>query len=247
MTKDDHDKDGPDKAQVFGALKAELKPGVWQTVRMEIVGDRMLGKVGDVVAFGSHEQLAGPKSNFGLTVAGESASFRNFKLWEATPNPDWEKVKASLPKGEPIPPPRAAPAKKPAGKLTPKVAVEFRIAEEQPAPGLAEMVVRGGNRKVYVHGEALLTNADIESASLAPAAGGAGAPQIEIVFTKAGEAKFTSATARSVGRPLAILIDGEVISAPVVRETVYGHRAVISGAFSREEAQRIADGLAGGR
>ena len=116
VTKDDHDKDGPDKAQVFGALKAELKPGVWQTVRMEIVGDQMLGKVGDVVAFGSHEQLAGPKSNFGLTVSGESASFRNFKLWEATPNPDWETVKASLPKGEPIPPPRPAPAKKPVAK-----------------------------------------------------------------------------------------------------------------------------------
>lgn len=113
ITKDDHDHDGPDKAVVFGAFKADLKPGEWHTVRMEIVGQEMLGKVDDVVACGSHEQLAAAKSNFGLTVAGQTASFRNFRVWEASLNPDWPAVKATLPKGEPIPPPRA-PAKKPA-------------------------------------------------------------------------------------------------------------------------------------
>lgn len=119
--KDDHDKDGPDKAVAFGFLKADLKPGVWNRVRMEIVGDTMLGCVNDdLAAFGSHEQLAGPKSNLGLTVAGETASFRNLKICEATPNPAWDSVKASLPKGEPVPPPAPrkppAPAKKPAAQ-----------------------------------------------------------------------------------------------------------------------------------
>lgn len=110
VTKDDHDKDGPDKPEVFGNLKADFQPGAWITVRMEIVGDTMLAQAGGIAAFGTHEQLAGPKANLGLTVAGESASFRNFKVWEATRNPAWEAVKAALPKGEPVP----APAKKPA-------------------------------------------------------------------------------------------------------------------------------------
>jgi hypothetical protein len=111
VAKDDHDHEGPDVAVTFGALKADLKAGTWHTVRMEIVGQEMLGKVDDIVAFGSHEQLAAEKSNIGLTVAGQTASFRNLKIWEATPNPEWATVKSSLPKGEPLPPPRA-PAKK---------------------------------------------------------------------------------------------------------------------------------------
>ena len=111
VTKDDHDHEGPDQAVVFGALKADVKPGTWHTVRMEIVGQEILGKVDDVVAFGSHEQLSTAKSNIGLTVAGQTASFRNLKIWEATLNPDWAIVRTSLPKGEPLPPPRA-PVKK---------------------------------------------------------------------------------------------------------------------------------------
>lgn len=113
VTKDDHDHDGPDKAVVLGALQAGVKPGVWHTVRMEIVGNELLGRVDEVIACGTHEQLAAEKSNVGLTVAGQSASFRNLKIWAAAPNPDWAKIKASLPRGEPVPPPRAA-AKKPA-------------------------------------------------------------------------------------------------------------------------------------
>jgi hypothetical protein len=73
---------------------------------MEIVGDTMLGTVGGVTACGSHEQLAAAKLNVGLTVAGQSAGFRNLKIWEATVNPDWNTVKAALPKGDPLPPPR---------------------------------------------------------------------------------------------------------------------------------------------
>lgn len=113
VAKDDHDHEGPDTAVAFGVLKVDVKPGAWHTVHMEIVGNEMLGKVDDVIACGSHEQLTAAKSNIGLTVAGQSASFRNLKIWEATPNPDWASVKATLPKGEPATPPKA-PAKKPA-------------------------------------------------------------------------------------------------------------------------------------
>jgi preprotein translocase subunit SecD len=45
------------------------------------------------------------------------------------------------------------------------------------------------------------------------------------------------------GRPVAILIDGTVVMAPVVRSAM-GDSAVISGGFTREEATRIAEGMA---
>lgn len=98
VQKDDHDHDGPDKAQVFARMPAKITPGTWHKVRMELVGDTMLGRVDDLVAFGSSDLFKTEKGNFGFTVAGQTASFRNLKVWEATKNPDWDSVKASLPK-----------------------------------------------------------------------------------------------------------------------------------------------------
>ena len=107
--KDDHDHEGPDKGVNFGRRALTLKPGVWHTVRMEIVGETVLGTVDDAPpVFGSHEMIAAEKTNFGFTVAGETVSFRNLKVWSATRSADWEKVKGTIP--APLPP-AAAPAK----------------------------------------------------------------------------------------------------------------------------------------
>lgn len=119
VQRDDNDHAGPDKAVVFGRFKADFKPGTWHRVRMEMVGDTMLGKVDDIVGFGNNELFARERMAPGFTVAGQSVDFRNLRITAATLNPDWAKVKAALPKGEPAPPPRAAGGaarKKPVGK-----------------------------------------------------------------------------------------------------------------------------------
>jgi hypothetical protein len=36
------------------------------------------------------------KANFGFTVAGTSAAFRNVQVWEALPNSTWEATKEKL-------------------------------------------------------------------------------------------------------------------------------------------------------
>jgi len=108
VQKDDSDHDGPDKAIVFSRQAADLRPGEWHSVRMEIIGGQMLGKCGDLVGHGSHDLMATKKMNLGFTVAGQSVEFRNLKISEATLNPKWEEVKATLPKGKELP----APAKK---------------------------------------------------------------------------------------------------------------------------------------
>lgn len=119
VRRDDNDHDGPDKAVSFGTYKADLQPGTWHKVRLEMVGDTMLGQVDDIIACGSDPLFKTPKAAPGFTVAGQSIEFRNIKITEATLNPDWEKVKATLPKGERMAPaPRAAGGKKPAKKKT---------------------------------------------------------------------------------------------------------------------------------
>ena len=112
----DSDHAGPDKAIAFSRQVANLEPEVWHTVRLEIIGDQMLGQCDDLIGFGSHELIAKPKTNMGFTVTGQSVEFRALKITEATLNPEWEKVKATLPAGTPAPPPAAKGKGKAQGK-----------------------------------------------------------------------------------------------------------------------------------
>ncbi|OGV63098.1 MAG: hypothetical protein A2283_14995 [Lentisphaerae bacterium RIFOXYA12_FULL_48_11] len=97
ILRDDYDKDGPARAAIFGRFPAQFAKGTWHKVRMEMIGNTVLGQVDDLVAWGSDDFLKKERVAPGLTVAGQSVDFRNFTIREATLNPDWEKVKATLP------------------------------------------------------------------------------------------------------------------------------------------------------
>ncbi len=129
IQKDDGDHEGPDKAVIFARFAVDFAPGTWHKVHLEMVGDTLLGKVDELAVWGSHELFKQERMAPGFTVAGQSVDFRNFSVREAALNPDWEKVKATLPKpGEKMaaPPAPARPgaakggAKKPAAKAAPK-------------------------------------------------------------------------------------------------------------------------------
>jgi len=66
-----------------------------------------------------------------------------------------------------------------------------------------------------------------------------GNPQIGLTFTAAGAKKFEEITARNIGQPLAIFLDGAVLSAPTVQGKISGGSAVITGTFTLEEARRF--------
>ena len=70
-----------------------------------------------------------------------------------------------------------------------------------------------------------------------PATDEYGRPVVSIEFKTEGAKKFYEVTARSVGKPIAILLDGKIISAPNVNEPISGGRAQISGSFSVAEMQ----------
>jgi preprotein translocase subunit SecD len=57
---------------------------------------------------------------------------------------------------------------------------------------------------------------------------------------------FEDITARNVGRPVAIFLDGYVISAPTVNEKITGGKAVISGQFNIDEAKLLVKRLNSG-
>jgi preprotein translocase subunit SecD len=64
-----------------------------------------------------------------------------------------------------------------------------------------------------------------------------GNPVVDIEFTEEGAKLFADVTGRSVGRPIAILLDKKIMSAPNVREPIPSGRAQISGDFKVDEVQ----------
>ena len=63
---------------------------------------------------------------------------------------------------------------------------------------------------------------------------------VSLVLNEGGAAKFAKATTAHVGEPIAIVYDGEVISAPVVQQPLTDGKAQITGGFSAEEANTLA-------
>jgi preprotein translocase subunit SecD len=121
-----------------------------------------------------------------------------------------------------------------------KVTVEFRRAETKPADGLTEARIEGSKKKVYVPKKADATNADIAEARVA--ADNNFNPAIDITFTKEGAKKMEALSEQHRDKPLAIMIDGKVVSAPLVREK-FSSRAQITGQFTKEEVERIVTAL----
>ncbi|MDO8503587.1 MAG: protein translocase subunit SecD [bacterium] len=68
----------------------------------------------------------------------------------------------------------------------------------------------------------------------------AGKPVIGLEFSDEGGKKFQEITKKNVGKPLAILIDNQLITAPVVQQEISGGSAIITGSFTLEEAKRLA-------
>ena len=66
-----------------------------------------------------------------------------------------------------------------------------------------------------------------------------GHPQIEIGFTSEGKKRFAEVTRESVGKRLAIVIGGQLYSAPRIMMEIPGGSAIISGSFSEQEAKEL--------
>lgn len=65
-------------------------------------------------------------------------------------------------------------------------------------------------------------------------------PLVSITFDSKGAKEFDRITAANVGRRMAIVLDGNVYSAPNITERIRGGRAVITGAFTTDEANDLA-------
>ena len=65
-------------------------------------------------------------------------------------------------------------------------------------------------------------------------------PIVSFRFNNAGGRRFAQVTQENVGKPFAIVLDNEVISAPVIREPILGGAGQISGNFTVQQANDLA-------
>ena len=73
-----------------------------------------------------------------------------------------------------------------------------------------------------------------------------GRPAVGFQFDARGARAFGDYTAQNIGAPFAIVLDGEVISAPVIQSHIPGGSGIITGNFTVEEANRLAVLLSAG-
>lgn len=73
-----------------------------------------------------------------------------------------------------------------------------------------------------------------------------GSPYVSLDFNDEGAKLFADITERNIGKPVAILLDGLVISAPNVNEKITGGQAMISGNFTVDEAKNLVKRLNSG-
>ena len=73
-----------------------------------------------------------------------------------------------------------------------------------------------------------------------------GFPEVTLQFNKDGEKIFEALTEKNIGKPLAIFLDNEPISMPIVQTKIPGGKAQISGKFTIEEARTLVERLNAG-
>lgn len=66
-----------------------------------------------------------------------------------------------------------------------------------------------------------------------------GKPEISLKFTSEGGKKFGEITTRNIGKPVWILLDGQVLTYPTVQSAIMDGNAVINGQFTLEEAKNM--------
>jgi TonB family protein len=121
--------------------------------------------------------------------------------------------------------------------------LEIRLAETARATGLREASVPDSGRRIYLHATTLATDDDVISARVIDMGGQFG---IGVRFSNQASARMKTATATHLGKPVAIVLNGTVISAPTLKGPI-SDSAVLTGPFTAASAQELADRLAPAR
>jgi preprotein translocase subunit SecD len=126
---------------------------------------------------------------------------------------------------------------------------ERRIIVELPGHDDPEEAIRVLSMTAHLEfwdeeGNVILTGRDLKDANFVYDQ--ENKPTVALEFSAEGAKKFAAATEENLGRPIIIVLDESILSAPIVQEVISDGKAQITGITSAQEAQRIAVGLRSG-
>jgi len=116
-----------------------------------------------------------------------------------------------------------------------------QTGDENATVGPREKLMPDANTKgvFYVlEDHAVVTGEELTNAQ--PAFDQNGRPAVNFQFNPSGARKFGDYTAANIGKPFAIVLDNEVISAPVIQSHIPGGSGIITGNFTVEESTNLA-------
>ena len=122
----------------------------------------------------------------------------------------------------------------------PQAQLEIRLADAMPSAGLTAATVDGTGQAIYVQTSALVTASDVTQARVLE--GGGGRFSVDVTLSDEASQRMSRATAAHIGKPVAIMLDGRVVAAPLVRSPI-GRNALLSGNFTRAQAEAIVNRL----
>ena len=126
--------------------------------------------------------------------------------------------------------------------------MEFRMVDEAVPPDAAlqgrippddEVVPEVSGQKLVLKKQVLVSGGDLSDAQTSFDQR-TSEPVVSFKFNSAGARKFAQATTQGVGQRFAIVLDNQVISAPVIREPIIGGQGQISGSFTVQSANDLA-------
>lgn len=136
--------------------------------------------------------------------------------------------------------------------------LEFRLVSDNPTlmsqalqgttpkGFILKTIKKEGGQQVLIEEAVAMSGENIADAKVDFDSASLGQPYISLTFNSKGASEFGAITQKNVGRRLAIILDGEVLSAPTINEVILGGQAQLTGQFTYEEAALLGLALRSG-
>ncbi|WP_322892158.1 MULTISPECIES: protein translocase subunit SecD [unclassified Yoonia] len=117
--------------------------------------------------------------------------------------------------------------------------MSFQMVAPQAGLGVSLLEMRDGSGAIPVENRVALSGDRLDKAALGfdPETG---RPMVTFAFDRQGAVTFAEITAANIGQRFAVVLDGQVLTAPVIQTVIPGGQGQITGDFTPEEAQTLA-------
>jgi preprotein translocase subunit SecD len=120
-------------------------------------------------------------------------------------------------------------------------AVQFLAVVAEPTSASKEVEFNWRNeiRSLHVLPTPIISDPDIESAEVSLEQPNT----VNITLSEAGGVKFKNGIKNMLGKQIAIVVNGNVVSAPVLQAVEFGRKLQIAGTLSDQESQSLVEKL----